>query len=69
MTRWTKPIPTAEAVLEEAITALHDAGHIVQKLAIPPSTYSVENGPPLSAAQVIALAWDAGLIGKPEGMQ
>jgi hypothetical protein len=58
-----------DSLLEEAISALRVVGRIVQKLADPHDTYSIDGGPPVTTGGVIALAWDTGLMGGAEGMQ
>ena len=47
-------------LLEEAIGALRISGRIVQRLAAEIGEYSMNNGPPLTASQVVAHAWDTG---------
>ena len=60
----------ADTVLfEEAIGALRISGRIIQKLADHPGCYRVDNGPPIFPGQVVALAWDTGLMGGNEGLQ
>lgn len=53
---------TEADLLDEAIGALRISGRIVQKLAEPYGGYRVDNGSPLTAMQVVALAWDTGLM-------
>lgn len=55
------------ALLEEAIGALRISGRIVQKLAAEIGEYSIDNGPPLTSGQVVALAWDSGRMDGFEG--
>ena len=54
---------TDAALLDEAIGAQRIAGRIVQRLADPVGAYSIDNGPPLAPSQVVAQAWDTGLMG------
>ncbi|GJD96900.1 hypothetical protein [Methylobacterium iners] len=64
------PLPhAARSLLAEAISALRIAGRIVQKLADPADTYSIDGGPPVTFGGVVALAWDTGLMGGLQGMQ
>lgn len=58
-----------EALLHESVAALRAAGRIVQKLADPPGAYRVDGGPPLSSGQLVALAWDTGLMSGPAEIQ
>ncbi|GJD97845.1 hypothetical protein OCOJLMKI_5084 [Methylobacterium iners] len=50
------------ALLDEAIGALRIAGRIVQRQAEEIGGYTVDGGPPLTDGQVVALAWDTGLM-------
>lgn len=66
----TAPSPAeANALLDEAIGALRISGRIVQKLADEIGGYSVDGSPPLTSGQIVALAWDTGLMGGYEGTQ
>ena len=68
MTTNTSPIE-ADDLLNEAIGALRASGRIVQKIADEAGGHRVDGGPALSAGQIVALAWDTGLMGGNGGMQ
>ena len=54
------------ALLEEAIGALRISRKIVQKLADHPGHFRIDGSDPLTSGQVVALAWDTGLIVRSE---
>ncbi|GJD95845.1 hypothetical protein OCOJLMKI_3061 [Methylobacterium iners] len=57
------------ALLDRAIDALRTSGRFVRKLPGSRDSYFIDDGSLLTAAQVVALAWSAGLMGGSEGMQ
>ena len=44
-------------------------GHVVRALEDHPRCYRVDGGAPLTSGQIVALAWDAGLMSGPAEMQ
>ena len=57
----------AAALLKKAIAVLRAAGKIVQRQSEVIGGYTVDASPPLTTGQVVALAWDTGLMSGSQG--